>query len=328
MESHEHPFSWEALGRIVIMGLVVLVAWRLGDIFMDILIAIVLAAALYPIVQMLHRKLPLMLSVLIVLFSLIILLAACAYFAVPIFVRELPNFLVTINTTIAHLPFAPHSWQTFDIVKYLQSNSSLLLNSTENIVLGVISVVTVAILTFYFTIDFEQLFDLFMNLIPRREQAKVRQVLKEVARVTGRYIRGNLLISLICGGTIFIGLLALRMPYAFPLALFAAVIDLLPLVGGTIGAIPALIIAFGISPLEGLLVLILHLLYQEAENAFLSPAIYNKALNLSPALSFLSVIIGGALFGIVGAFLALPVAASLPVIIRYREGYEMRKGDD
>jgi putative heme transporter len=61
------------------------------------------------------------------------------------------------------------------------------------------------------------------------------------------------------------------------------------------------------------------------ENAIISPAIYNKALNLSPALSFLSVIIGGGLFGIVGAFLALPVAASLPVMLHYREDYEKRK---
>ncbi len=153
----------------------------------------------------------------------------------------------------------------------------------------------------------------------------MRQALTEVAHVTGRYVIGNIVISLICGAVLFIGLFAIGVPYAFPLAAFAALVDLLPLVGGTIGAIPALIIAFGISPAKGLFVLILHLAYQQTENAVLSPAIYNKALNLSPALSFLSVIIGGTLFGIMGAFLALPIAASLPVVIKYQEGYGKRK---
>jgi predicted PurR-regulated permease PerM len=98
-------------------------------------------------------------------------------------------------------------------------------------------------------------------------------------------------------------------------------LDLLPLVGSTIGALPAVVIAFTVSPLTGILVLILHLAYQQTENAIISPAIYNKALNLSPALGFLSVVIGGGLFGIIGAFLALPVAASIPVILHFAHEY-------
>ena len=324
MERHEHPFSWEALQRIVLMGLVVLLAWRLGEVFVDILIAMVLAAALYPLVHSLNKKLPLIVSILIVLFSFVIPIAVFAYFFIPSFVREFPGFITSLDKTISQLPFAPHAWKNFDIVQYLQTNSAVLLYSTESILLTIISTITVAILTFYFIFDFQRLFDLFMNLIPSREQPKVRAVLREVAVVTGQYIRGNLLISLICGGILLTGLLILGIPYALPLALFAAILDLLPLVGGTIGAIPALIISFGISPTTGFLVLALHLAYQEAENAIISPAIYNKALNLSPALSFLSVIIGGSLFGIVGAFLALPVAASLPVVIKYKEDYEKR----
>lgn len=324
MESHEHPFSWEALRRIVIVGVVILLAWRLGDVFVDIVVAMVFAAALFPIVERLHRRLPLIISILIVLFAFIIPFAVFAYFAIPNFVREFPNFLNSINGTIRQIPFAPQSWKNFNVIQYLQANTTIVLYSTESIFLTIVSAITVAILTFYFIFDFERLFDLFMNLVPHREQRKVREALKEIALVTGQYIRGNLLISLICGAILLVGLLVLGIPYALPLALFAAILDLLPLVGGTIGAVPALIIGFGISPAKGLLVLILHLAYQQLENAVISPAIYNKALKLSPALSFLSVIVGGSLFGITGAFLALPVAASLPVILKYKEGYEKR----
>jgi predicted PurR-regulated permease PerM len=85
-----------------------------------------------------------------------------------------------------------------------------------------------------------------------------------------------------------------------------------------------LIIAFSLSPIQGILVLILHLVYQQVENAVICPAIYNKALNLYPALGFLAVLIGASLFGILGAFLALPIAASIPVIVNYHESYKQR----
>jgi predicted PurR-regulated permease PerM len=114
----------------------------------------------------------------------------------------------------------------------------------------------------------------------------------------------------------------LHVPFALPLAIFAGLMDLLPLVGSTLGTIPALIIGFTVSPLTGILILILHLVYQQLENVIISPAIYNKALDISPALSFLSVVIGAGLFGILGAFLALPVAASLPAMVRYYQHYQ------
>jgi len=142
--------------------------------------------------------------------------------------------------------------------------------------------------------------------------------------VTGKYIRGNILISVICGIIVYAGLVLLHVPFALPLALFAAIFDLLPLVGQTIGAIPAVIIGFGVSPITGVLVIILHLIYQQVENNIISPMIYNKALNLFPSVVFLSVLLGASLFGILGAFLSLPVAASIPAIIDYSKNYKMR----
>jgi predicted PurR-regulated permease PerM len=126
---------------------------------------------------------------------------------------------------------------------------------------------------------------------------------------------------------VFISLSILGIPYALPLAIFSGIFDLLPLVGSTIGAIPALLIAFSISPMKGLSVIILFLLYQQVENAIISPAIYNKALNLYPAIVFLAVIIGASLFGILGAFLALPIAASIPAVVLYIENYNHRHSE-
>ena len=131
------------------------------------------------------------------------------------------------------------------------------------------------------------------------------------------YIRGNLLIALICGTITFIGLTIIGVPFAAPLAIFTALMNLLPMIGLIISMISAVIVGLTISPVTAILVAILYLVYQQVESLFLAPTIYNKALNLSPALGFLALLIGSSLFGIVGAFLALPIAASLPAIVRF-----------
>jgi predicted PurR-regulated permease PerM len=327
MENREHPFSWEALGRIILAGIVLFLVWKASDALVDLVIAFVMAAALFPLVNYVHRltKMPMLLSATAVLLAFLIPLAVLGFIVVPPLSAEVPNLVNDLNATIDHLPFAPAAFQNFNITVYFQDNSAFILASTESAALVALSGIAVLILTFYFVYDQERLFNLFLNIFPYREKRRLKELLGEVAMLTGQYIRGNLIISVICSMVVFIGLLMLHIPFALPLAIFAGILDLLPLVGSTIGAIPSLIIAFAISPVRGIAVLILHLAYQQVENAVISPVIYNKALKLYPALTFLAVIIGASLFGIIGAFLALPVAASIPATFRYRENYEKRR---
>lgn len=325
MERHDHTFSWEALTRIVIMGVIVLLVWKVLVILPVILISFVLAAAFYPIVRKVQKKtkFPLVLSIFLVLILPLALLVVFAFSFIPSIARQLPDLFTNLNAIAGHLSFLPSSLQNFNLVDYLQSHLDYA-TATVNIALTLFAVITTIVLTFFLIYDFDRLLELFLHVIPTREKTKVKELLQEVAIVTGKYIRGNVIISLICGVVIFVGLTFLHVPFALPLAIFAAILDLLPLVGQTIGAVPAVVIGFGVSPLTGVLVIVLHLLYQQIENAVLSPVIYNKALSLFPSVSFLSVLIGGALFGILGAFLALPVAASIPAILHYQKNYKAR----
>jgi predicted PurR-regulated permease PerM len=325
-EQRDHPFSWEALTRIILTVVVVILVWKAADALVDILIALVLAAALSPVVKKMHKatRLPRLFSILLVLLVVLVPLAVLGFTVIPQLSTEVPNLINNLNTVVGHLPFAPKAFENFNVFDYLQSHPAFILASTQSIVLTIISIVAILVLGFYFVYDQERLFDLFLSIFPYREKTKLRELLGEVATVTGQYIRGNLIISVICSVIIFVGLWALQIPFALPLAIFAGILDLLPLVGQTIGAIPALIISFAISPAKGIAVLVLHMVYQQIENAVISPVIYNKALKLYPALSFLAVIVGASLFGILGAFLALPVAASIPAAFRYHENYEKR----
>jgi predicted PurR-regulated permease PerM len=325
MENQNHPFSWQALGRIVATGLIVFVAWQAIGVLVLILIALVFSVSLSPIVNKFSEKLPLVLSIVIVLILLFIPLIALGFFVVYNLMSQFPALLEMINSIANNTTFITHYFGNFNIIQYLQNSSVYILNSTKNIFLSIISIFTVIFLTFYFVYDSKRLLKLFLDLFPVKEQKAIHDLLEKIALVTGKYIRGNVLISIITGIIIYIGLLILQIPFALPIAIFTAILDLLPMVGPILGSLPALIIGFSISPLRGILVILLYFLYQQGENIFISPVIYNKALNISPAITFISVVIGGSVFGILGAFLALPVAASIPAIIDFKNEYTKKQ---
>jgi len=326
MESDNHTLSWEALIRIALVGFGVFLIWKALAAFIVVVVALVITASLHPLVQAVHikTKLPVLLCTLIIFIILLAPFFIIGFTITPNIGSQLPQLFKVIDSTANGLPFIGSTLSNFNIVQYLGSHSSDILASSVSIVVIVFSIISTIILTFYFVYDYERLFKLLLNIFPYKEKIKLKGLLEELSKVTGQYVRGNVVISLITFLVIFIGLLILKIPFALPLAIFAAIFDLLPLVGSTVGAIPALLVAFGLSPLQGFLVLILHLVYQQVENAIISPAIYNKALNLYPALGFLAVLIGASIFGILGAFLALPVAASIPVIVHYHENYKQR----
>ena len=325
MRSSQHPFSWQALFRIVAVALLVFLVWKALGVFVVILISLVIAASLYPIAKKMNqKKIPMIISTCLVIILLLIPIALLITVTSLTFGKQFPEVLGVLAPALAKFHITTDFLKSANITTYFKDNYAVFLSSTKKVVLAVAAVLTTIFLTFYFMFDAERLFVLCIELFPKREQSKVRNLLEEIGRVIGQYIRGNLVISLICILVIYGGLLLLRIPFALPLAIFTGIMDLLPVVGPILGAIPALILGFAISPLTGVLVLVLYVAYKEVEDVILGPAIYNKALNLSAALVFLSVVIGAGMFGVLGAFLALPVAASIPVLLRYKANYESR----
>jgi predicted PurR-regulated permease PerM len=324
MTEQEHPFSWKALSRIVIVGFLVMLAWRAIDVFVNILISLILATAYYPVVKTFTKKLPRLIGTILAFVVLVIPFILIGVYVIPPLVSQLPDFLTAFHGILNSFTFLPADVRSFDPILYISQNTSYLVASTPTIFLSVFSAVTIFFMTFYLSLDHERLVDLFLSFFSKGEKPKVKGILAEIARVSGLYIRGNLFISLICGSVLFIALLILGVPFAAPLAIFAGIVDLLPLIGSTLGSLPAIIIALSLSPFQGLVVLIVHLIYQQTENNILSPTIYNKQLDISPAFVFFSIVIGAGLFGMLGAFLAIPVAAIIPSVVRYASDYSKR----
>lgn len=313
----QEVLSYAALARIVVVGLGLFLAWKGMTLLVTLIIALTLSAALYPVAVSLHKRMPWSLAVLFVVLLLLVPIIAVLVGTAVIFVQQFPQMVQTVNGLLDAVPFIPVALKNLDILQTIQGNAGYVLDSTRAVITVVGSIATVIVTSFYCMYDYEQLSGLFLGIIPPAQQKMTRDFFNEVANVVGHYIRGNLIISAICTLVVFIGLTLLGIPFAIPIAIFTGIMDLLPMIGPILAIIPPLVLGFSHSPATGLGVLILYLVYQQIENSFISPFMYNKALNLSPALVFLSVVIGGGLFGIVGAFLALPVAASIPVMIKY-----------
>jgi predicted PurR-regulated permease PerM len=143
---------------------------------------------------------------------------------------------------------------------------------------------------------------------------RVRRVATDSATALTRYMAGNLIISLIAGVATYIALLIFGVPFKEVLGLWVAFADLIPLVGATLGAVPAVLVAFLHSTTAGIAVLLFFIAYQQFENHVLQVTIMSRSVKLNPLAVLVSVLVGVELFGILGALLAIPVAGVFQVI--------------
>jgi predicted PurR-regulated permease PerM len=193
------------------------------------------------------------------------------------------------------------------------------LSSSGQIALSVAGMIaalaTVLTLTFFLLLGSERYVNAGVGLFPEAHQPLVRRLLSQSAGAISGYITGNLAISVICGVTTFVVLLILGMPYAAPLALLVAVLDLIPLVGATLGGALLVIVGLFVEPWKAVVLLIFVLVYQQVESNFLQPMVYSKAVQLNGLVILIALLVGGQLLGIAGALLAIPVAEIIRIVL-------------
>jgi predicted PurR-regulated permease PerM len=174
---------------------------------------------------------------------------------------------------------------------------------------------TVATLSIYFLVSLPSLRRSTALLFPPAQRERGERVLDQSISKIGGYVSGNLITSAVCAVFAMVALLVIRVPFAVPLGMWAGVADLIPQVGSYLGAAPAVLIGLINSPVQGIVVLIYFVVYQQFENYILAPRVMRQAVDLSPAAVIISTLIGGSLLGFAGALLALPIAATLKVVL-------------
>jgi len=154
---------------------------------------------------------------------------------------------------------------------------------------------------------------MILLIYPPEVRAARRAMMTRMSRRMSAWLSAQLTLAVIIGVATFVGLVALRVPYALPLAIFATFGEMVPVIGPIIGTAPALAIAILQSRWQFWSVLAMVLILQKMENLFIAPRIMSRKVQISPLAVFIAFMIGGSLLGIVGAILAVPVAAILQV---------------
>lgn len=157
---------------------------------------------------------------------------------------------------------------------------------------------------------------LIYAVVPRHHHIKLARILLELKAIVGGYMRGQLITSVAMAAFTFGVLTAFRVDDALPLALFAGMTDIIPFVGGYVASLPVILAVTPQGFAAVVIVFILMFAYQEFESRILVPRVYGKVLRLPPAVVLVSLLVGGTLMGIIGALLALPIAAGLQMVVR------------
>jgi predicted PurR-regulated permease PerM len=181
--------------------------------------------------------------------------------------------------------------------------------------LGIVfKTLTVLVLTLYFLGSYPRIKRGAYRLVPRSRRARVGLIADEILVRVGGYVLGNLATSVIAGACAAVFFVIAGVPYPVALAMLVAFFDLIPLVGATIAAVVCTAVAFFVSVPVGVASLAYFLVYQQVENYVLVPRVMKRTVDISPLATIVAALIGGALLGILGALLAIPVAAAIQLV--------------
>jgi predicted PurR-regulated permease PerM len=300
-------------------------------------VAMVISTALQPGVNRLRQLgLPRSLSVGFIYSLIVLLLAAFLLLGIPLIIEQTATISLTVAELYANLretlvsssnmfvwrlgrelPATLPTQPVFEATEetelaVLLEQARLLLTTTTQ---AVLSVAATFLLAFYWSLDGERVKRSLLLLVPLRRRSAARDVVAEMERKVGAYAFGQAILCGAIGLMALIAYLLIGLPYALVLALFAGVMELLPVIGPALGALPAVIIGLAISPITAVWVIIATLAIQQIENSLLVPRVMNRAVGVNPLVTLLSLIAFGSLFGIAGAIVAIPLAAVLQLLI-------------
>jgi len=180
---------------------------------------------------------------------------------------------------------------------------------------AVTSTLVVCVLSLYFLAGLPSILRFGYRLVPATRRPRVILLTEEILRQVGRYMLGNILTSVIAGLATVGWLLAVRVPYAAALGVLVAILDLIPIIGSTIGGAIATLVALTVSLPVAVATLVFYVGFRIAEDYLLMPRVMRFAAGVPPLLSIVAVTIGGALLGIIGALVAIPVALAVKLLI-------------
>lgn len=288
--------------------------YLIKDLLIILFVGVILMSALTPLVNLLTKfKLPKSLGIAVTYIIIIAVIAGLLAIVLPPLFEESSRLVSTLP------PLLDQLFNTVDIDKSVfQSQLSSLSKNVFSLTLTIfdnfLTIIFLLVLTFYLLSERENLEQRLASLFIGREE-RVRKLTVQIEEKLGGWFRGQLFLSFIIGVLSYIGLTILGIPYALPLAVIAGVMEVIPVIGPIISAIPPILIALTVSPILSLGVAAMYFVIQQLENHLLVPQVMKRAVGLNPLVVILAIAIGSKLLGFAGALLAVPIAVVVQIIV-------------
>lgn len=314
---------------MVFAGLIAAGVWvaiRLAPALMVLLVALMIVGTLVPAVRRLQAlRIGRRTAILIVFGLLLLVLIGMVTLTLPALIAQLSNLIDQEPVLRAHLveflgrfritEFLSVSVRDVHYDALLKSAAVDMLAMSARMIEVVAYTAGAFFLAFYMMFDSDRLLGALFLTTPRQHHIRLSRILLKLETIVGGYIRGQLLTCLLMGAFMFLLLTVCGVPNALALAAFGGAADVLPFVGIFLTMIPALLASIPQGAVVTIVVLVLMLCYEEFESRVLVPVVYGRALRLPSSVVLFALIAGGALAGIAGALLALPVAATILMLI-------------
>ncbi|WP_328306929.1 AI-2E family transporter [Streptomyces sp. NBC_00442] len=326
--------SWIAVGFG--LGLGATLAWltvqtvlEVGSLLTLLLLAVFSALALEPVVAWLTRhRLPRVWAVLVVLVVLLGVFAGFLALVVPpvsdevsALAKAVPGWLRDVHDHNSTLGRFEDRYHVLDKVKQQFSSGGAaglaggLLGAGRVVVGAVTSAVVVIVVTVYVMAFLPSLKRFCLRFVAASKRPHAKEVTDEILNRVGRYMLGNVVTSVIAGLASFLWCVALGVPYPAALGVFIALMDLIPIVGSTIGGFVVSLVALSVSLPVALATAGFYVAFRVAEDYLIVPRVMRFAVDVHPLVTVVGVLLGGALLGIVGALVAIPVAVAIGLIL-------------
>lgn len=312
--------SHATFGRILFYAALVWLWLRLWQWVLVFVAAVFLAVALDPVVSWLARRgVKRAFAAPLVVLVLTALVVAFMYLSGASLLQE-GRLLATRTEELRREVVQRIPPSLRDLLPTLSGEGEL---STQALALGralvngVISLGIAFILTVYLLLDGRRTYEWLAAFVPERLRPRLGRTAEQARDAIIAYVRGNVITSVLTTIATYIALALLQVPAALFLAILAGVFDLLPVIGFILSSIPAVLLGLTVSPAVGLAVLGFYIAYNILENYYIAPKVYGRQLQISDLAVIAAFAVGAELGGVIGALIALPIAALYPVLEQY-----------
>jgi predicted PurR-regulated permease PerM len=320
---------------VVCVAIVLYLLWLLRKPISWVLIAIFLAAALSPPVNRLNRHMRRGFAIALTYLGLLLIPILLIALIVPPLIGEandfadnVPRYADDVTEYVQNNKRLREINEDYDITQKLEEEASKLpsrlggaAGTLRDIGFGIVNslfaLLTILVLAAFLLGSGRQWTDAFIDSRPFEQRERLRRARNNIASAVGGYVAGALTIAFIAGIATYIVLLILGVPFRGPLAVIAGLFSLIPLVGATIAAVLiGVVTLFENFPTATIIWAVWAIVYQQIENHLIQPQIQRRTVNVHPFITIVAVLFGSTLLGVLGALVAIPVAASIQILVR------------